>query len=544
MIVVNPIAIDETNFIGSSIAEPDLRTGEKEYVATPFDGYDISSNVSSADGIVKDRLSESYAVLNKSTKKVHWFNRYFSPTVTTTALLSNQRPYSIGSAPETWGLPSSGGTLLYISNEGLSTEVVSIELLIPHDPDLGGGSSSLNNAVDEYRAAGGVFNPIAHSVIDNPSGSGVLVYVLNNDGGTYSVVGLNNGPSGAFVFENLVINSSRTPVSIDCRRGKFSLLFSNSSESSISFFNSTFSSEQSNHLLSGSQLEKPCNGFTIDEIDGYKLIKSTNKTIYNINSNYQNGSDYVKGDQVIKAAIHKKYQCLITTTTDPEDGVDLVPPTWLLLGETNKWAMFDGINTYPSKADIDITVELRPIGVTNAVNVFTMANCKEVTITSSLPDAGETYTVTHNTSGKFDLVDFDLPPYENPLIEVTFTPEDGLEMSVGELVVGEATRIGVLLSGAISDRIDYSRYDYDEFGNLTFIKRPIVKYNTYPIRVMKQDAPGVELYLDEVSGKQAVWIGYIGNGDYLIARGNLERSPMTYNNPSIVEYAIKVRGSI
>ena len=117
-------------------------------------------------------------------------------------------------------------------------------------------------------------------------------------------------------------------------------------------------------------------------------------------------------------------------------------------------------------------------------------------------------------------------------------------MKIGEVVVGESKRLGTLLAGAVSDRTDYSRYTYDEFGNLEYVPRPIVKYNTYPIRIDKVDAPEIELYLDSLKGKLAVWIGDIGDGEYLTARGNLERSPMTYSNPTMIEYLIKVRGSI
>lgn len=545
MIVVNPIEVNESNLVSSSINEPDVFTGEAEWVSTPFDGFDVSSSISNPSSIAKSRINNYYGMADKSTKRIYWFDEYFNLVSTSDPFESYQQLTSIGASPSGSNADYRDATALYYSDPAGWF----IQILAYNVTDHGLlGSTSINNAVDDYINQGALgFNPIAHSTLFTGSGAEIMVYVLNKESESveeYRVIGLTNGPNGVLYFNSIISLNGRTPVSVDCRNGNYSIMFSSPSGTIISYYNSTFTTELSSHTATGVGIDNPCDGFTIDGSGGFRLINEATRKVYNLDSSYNNGSDYKEGDRVIKSAIHKKYQCLIQTSTDPEEGVGLIPPTWLELGATNKWAMFDGINTYPSISSSEVVVTVSPLGIANAVNVFTMANCKEVKIVTTLPDTGDTYMVTHDTSGKFDLVDFDLPPYENPLIEVTFTPEDGLQMSIGELVVGEATRIGVLLAGAVSDRINYSRYTYDEFGNRTYIRRPSVKYITYPIRVLKPDAPGVELFLDEISGKQAVWIGYIGDGDYLIVRGDLERSPMTYDNPSIIEYSLKVRGSI
>ncbi|CAH9015545.1 coil containing protein [Vibrio phage 137E35-1] len=529
MIVVDPIAINDSNFESSSIAEPDTTTGEKEWVNIPFDGYSIASYVDNPTNIDKGLYSNDYFVLNRSTKRVLRFNEYFSYEADAFPSFSNYAFQCIGmsnfsSSDPVTALFYGSGAVVQLYNEGLSGYIT---------------SPNFKSYLD---SSGITLN--AQSLFGRKDGSNNSLYILNKVGSsTYNVVKVNIFSSSTMgVRYNRALSTSRgTPRDIQFRDGKYSILFSSASGSSISFYNESFTTELSNHPITGSNPDQPYDAFTIGASGGFKLLKESTEKIYNVDSQYNHGSTYKVGDQVIKSAIHKKYQCLIDTTQDPEQGVDAVPPTWLELGATNRWAMFDGINTYQSEAVASIDVTVRPIGVAGAINIFNMENVDQVVITSSTPDTGDSYSETYDTTGKIDLVVFDFPPYENPFIRIEFT---GTNIKVGEVVVGTATRLGVLVAGAISDRIDYSRYTYDEFGNLTYVKRPIVKYITYPIRVMKIDAPGVERYLDGLQGKQAVWIGGIGDEDYLVVRGNLERSPMTYDNPSIVEYQIKVRGSI
>ncbi|AUR90087.1 coil containing protein [Vibrio phage 1.137.O._10N.261.46.B5] len=534
MIVVNPTYIDDSNFQSSTIQEPDLTTGESEWVSIPFDGYDISSRVDNPTNIFKGVDTNKYFVLNKSTKDILRFNQYFSYEKQVNVSFASESLQCVGVSD------FSSSEIVTVLFYGLGARV---QL---HNEELTGYITSPD--FKSYLDSSGI-TLNAQGLFGRQDGANSSLYILNQVGGsTFNVVKVNIFSSSTMgVRFNKTLTTSRgTPRDIQYRDGKYSVLFSSASGSSISFYDESFTTELSNHPITGSNPDQPYDAFTIGASGGFKLLKESTEKIYNVDSSYNHGSTYKVGDQVIKAAIHKKYQCLKDTVQDPEIGVGEIPPTWVELGATNRWAMFSGVNTYQSVYNGDVSIQLRPIGVTDSVNIFNMENVSSVQVTTSVPDTGDSYTQTYDVSGKYDLVIFDFPPFENPFVDIVFTKEplSTSSIKIGEIVVGESKRLGTLLAGAVSDRIDYSRYTYDEFGNLDYVPRPIVKYNTYPIRIEKVDAPAVELYLDGLKGKQAVWIGDIGDDEYLTARGNLERSPMTYSNPSMIEYLIKVRGSI
>ncbi|AUR95806.1 hypothetical protein NVP1213O_30 [Vibrio phage 1.213.O._10N.222.54.F10] len=526
MIVVNPTDIDESNFQSSTIQEPDLTTGEKEWVSSPFDGYDISAEAGSPSKVVNSFVYNIYYVWDSSSNALRFYDRYFNyqgsrqmthsaATVGRSGVTSND-VISIA-LDSTWSV--------YTSSRFSDTKI--------HDakPVLNGAGISSIDPV-------GMF-------FDRDESSTQSYYLLNKETDSKYVVIKFNGTSVVYQ-STLDISTYGTPRDITYRDGRYLILFSDASKTTIVEYDESFSVVVSSNQLTGNTIDQPYDSLTITFGAGYELLKTATRKIYSVDSSYNHGSSYKPGDEAIKSAIHKKYQCLIETIEDPETGVDNVPPTWAELGATNRWAMFSGINTYQSVYDGDISIQLRPLGIIDSFNIFNMENVSSVQVTTSVPDTGDSYTQTYDVSDKYDLVVFDLPPYENPFIDIVFTKEplSTSSMKIGEVVVGESKKLGTLLAGAVSDRIDYSRYTYDEFGNLEYVPRPIVKYNSYPIRIDKIDAPEVELYLDGIKGKLAVWIGDIGDGDYLIARGNLERSPMTYSNPSMIEYLIKVRGSI
>ncbi|AUR88989.1 hypothetical protein NVP1231O_37 [Vibrio phage 1.231.O._10N.261.49.F8] len=528
MIVVNPLTINNSNFKSSTIQEPDPTTGEQEWLSNPNTGFDISAQGGSPKWIVKGKSTSDYYIWDTVEHKLRVYDQFFN--------YIRESPYTLNLNIDCIGVDYTIGTGQCAMNGFQYMQLNEF------------AGTSLNiNLTGRLNAFGiTTLNPVAvfATVTDN---SNRVIHIINR-------VSLSEYRLIKYDFQNdLLLSNTQldtathgTPVDMTYRRGSYMVLYSTPTNTEIVFYNETFTIEISTNQVTGDVSDQPFDSLTIDGVNGYHLLKTSSLMVYSVTSDFRVLSSYAVGDQVIKAAIHKKYQCLIETTEDPEVGVSAVPPTWLDIGATNRWAMFDGISTYQSSYGSDVTVEVRPIGIVDSINMFNMENVSSVQVTSSIPDTGDSYTQTYDVSGKYDLVIFDFPPFENPFVDIVFTKEplSTSSIKIGEIVVGESKRLGTLLAGAVSDRIDYSRYTYDEFGNLDYVPRPIVKYNTYPIRIEKVDAPAVELYLDGLKGKQAVWIGDIGDDEYLTARGNLERSPMTYSNPSMIEYLIKVRGSI
>ena len=280
--------------------------------------------------------------------------------------------------------------------------------------------------------------------------------------------------------------------------------------------------------------------------------------LLNNNAIIRNDNAYKPQDQTILTSTHRKYQCATETRDNPVDGIAKVPPTWIDIGPTNKWALFDEKTTETTKSAGNYTIQLKPTTNTDMIAMMNVSGATQAQITCTSARAGVVYTKTVNLLNIDAITDFyswffyelakepeftllDIPIYSDLTIDIVIT---GTDLEIGRLVVGRQKSIGKVLAGLSSDRKDYSSVSFDSFGNETNITRPIVRQTTYPVLVEKKLAPALENYLDDIRGEPLFWIGYIGDGQYKNTFGRIERSPMVYNNLSHVEYSIKVRGSI
>jgi hypothetical protein len=283
-------------------------------------------------------------------------------------------------------------------------------------------------------------------------------------------------------------------------------------------------------------------------------------TLTPFSETFTNLGSYKKGDEVIVSSVHRKYRCLVSETFDyPVDGAtEDASATWIDIGPTNKWAMFDEKTTTSTIDGTSFSMTFNPVNYVNAMAFFNVAGTESINIT--VKDAGGTerynedfalidispiydyytYFFYQNTSND-ELVADDLPPYYDPEITVTFT---GNTISVGAMVMGFANQIGTALTDTQTDTLDYSRQEYDVFGELTYIERPVVKLNTYEVLADKTINPYIQNLIKKLIGKNTLWIGDIGGGQKLITYGRYERSPIPFTMPNDVRYSITVRGSI
>lgn len=258
---------------------------------------------------------------------------------------------------------------------------------------------------------------------------------------------------------------------------------------------------------------------------------------------------YFQGESAIKQLNHMRYSATTTTRDDPELGASKIPPTWVAVGPTNKYAMFDASTSQKSFFGSGAKqVVLNDVPLSNALGLFAISGIDSVTLTVKDQGGATLHTETKSTldqSGAFndlsvsDLL-FEYPPFSDTDITVSFT---GSDMYVGAVAVGLAEEIGTAVAGTALGDTDYSTLEYDEFGNTKYIERPIVPYHTFQVDVDKAFAMAVARKIQSVRGVNAVWIADIGEAESLVALGRCERSPITYDNPSLVSYSIKVRGT-
>lgn len=269
---------------------------------------------------------------------------------------------------------------------------------------------------------------------------------------------------------------------------------------------------------------------------------------------------YKNGDRVILTSNHTVYQCLSDTFDNPLIGAtDDATATWIEVGPTNKWAMFDNLQNTKTLSDSDFTVTLNPVTYVNTLAVFGFSGVTSIRI--EVDDSGgsniydKTFTASdfsaiydHYTYVFYQIVALekliaeDLPPLPNTTIRVTFT---GSNMQIGEIVHGFAINVGTLVAeGTKSDRFRYREQQYNEFGYPVGAAPIVVELNTYDVLVPKINNPAIQKLLDKVTGKNTLWVGDIGGGQRLITYGFFERSPIPFSMPNDINYQITVRASV
>lgn len=191
-------------------------------------------------------------------------------------------------------------------------------------------------------------------------------------------------------------------------------------------------------------------------------------------------ADYVVGDRVIR-------QHAIYEAAADHAGVDPVnDPTarWIRIGATNKFRAFDGYLTEPTQATQSLSYTFRLGQSNNAIALLNMT-AGALNIAAVSDSEGHVFTrdiQLISTENVFDLYSYfhapielisdfvidDLPLFGD--IEVTVTLSGG-EISVGQIVLGNAEVLGAAKFGTSVSFKDYSTKDRDTFGNAIVLER-------------------------------------------------------------------------
>lgn len=253
---------------------------------------------------------------------------------------------------------------------------------------------------------------------------------------------------------------------------------------------------------------------------------------------------------------HRVYEVLAESTSDaPLAGLVTVPPTWLDLGVTNRWRMFDDkVGSVTSHAGT-VDVELRPGQVFNAVALLNLTG-RDAVVTMTDPVDGVVYErdlqlvdagVTNWYDWFFapigrqaDFVLLDLPAYGTATLRVRVENADDTA-AVGELVLGRQVELGVALYGTGVGIIDYSRKSTDEFGVTTVVKRDYSKRCEFDVAVDTELVGYVQRTLAGIRARPVVWIGDDAHEATLVY-GYYRDFSISISTPSYSDATITVEG--
>jgi hypothetical protein len=268
---------------------------------------------------------------------------------------------------------------------------------------------------------------------------------------------------------------------------------------------------------------------------------------------------YTLGTRRILTSTHKIYEVVAdpSTSDNPLDGIAATPATWIEVQPTNRWAMFDNVNSTVSTSD-NLTVSLTPGKVAAGLAAFGVS-AESVNITCVSASAGEVYNRNIGMLNNDAVSDWytyffepiisidqfiltDIPAYSDLTTTITLS---GTNNKIGTLVVGNVIDLGVALYGTNWQGLDFSKKERDQFGNVVLSQGRTADRLDYNIHTDKGRFGYVKQQLRLLTGVPSVWIGnpYDVN-DGTAVFGYYVDNQINISNPSKLDVSITVESFI
>lgn len=245
------------------------------------------------------------------------------------------------------------------------------------------------------------------------------------------------------------------------------------------------------------------------------------------------------------------------TSTSPEVAGDGDIPTWLDIAPTNAHAMFDDKWGTQTIAANSLTVSLTPGCVVDSmVGLNLLGN--QVTITCTVggaviytkviplqTDIGVYDWATYFLApivAQDDVVATDLLPYYTQTI--TFTIEGPAAVGIGNIVLGNQVKLGVLEASPKAGIIDFGTKERDKYGNISFVEGEYSKRFGGRLVTESNFVDQLAAILAQVRSKPVVWIGAGGMYSSLIVWGTFKDFEVDIAYPTISYCTITIEGLV
>jgi len=271
---------------------------------------------------------------------------------------------------------------------------------------------------------------------------------------------------------------------------------------------------------------------------------------------------YNLGDIRIQSVTHRKYRVVSdpSTTIEPKVGVLTTPASWVDIGPTNAWAMFDDENGTQSTETSSLVVELTPSKPFNSVSGFNITGATSIVVIVTDPTEGVVYTKSidmidnSNVTGWYmyyfspivnitRFILLDLPAYLSGVIKITIV--GSADIGVGTIVYGAQSELGVALYGTSWQALDFSVKERDEFGSYTITRRRSSDLLDYDCYLETSKFGYVKNQLASLSTIPTVWVGNENDiNDGTAVFGYYKDSQINISSPQIMDMTIQVEGLI
>lgn len=275
-------------------------------------------------------------------------------------------------------------------------------------------------------------------------------------------------------------------------------------------------------------------------VDDTNLLSSS--LAENDYAQWNSSTTYSIGDRVIVIDngaspieyVHKIYESLENTNTNfyPPNQ----PTKWIEVGPTNKWAVFDESGGTKSVGTTSMSWTIAT-GRIDSVAFLEMENVTSVQVQGYSPSEGspgivfdETYNLPDGAvvtnwfeyffstiSLQSELIVSDIPLYQD--LELTITVNGADQISVGNIILGLSTEIGITSLGARSGIVDYSRKEVDTFGRATLVKRRFSKRMNIDILLDNSSVDSIQYLLSDLRATPTLWVAAKGTYEALTIFG-------------------------
>lgn len=207
------------------------------------------------------------------------------------------------------------------------------------------------------------------------------------------------------------------------------------------------------------------------------------------------------------------------------------PVNWLEIGPTNRWRMFDVLRNSQTEHLTPLVVELLPNKRINSIALLGLD--AEHVLIEMLLDGEAVYSreidlIERQTLGwsdyffgEFSTLSgfplFDLPPYTAAMVRITISRVSG-SVKCGSLVIGNSQYIGEAQHSAVSDALNFSRVERDDFGNTRLVPRRSIPKTDQTLHFDPAATKRLMSLREELNAVPAVWSGVDDPGhDYFEA---------------------------
>ena len=271
---------------------------------------------------------------------------------------------------------------------------------------------------------------------------------------------------------------------------------------------------------------------------------------------------YNTGVKRINTTTHRVYEVVAIPSTgdDPTIGVLATPPTWVDIGPTNKWAMFDDVIGTVSTENLTLTVVLDPDKVVNGVAGFNISGATSINVTMTDPAEGVVYNNNLSMLDNSSVIDYyeyffepivnitsfvllDLPAYIHAT--TSFTVNGSANVSVGTFVYGNQVSLGVTNHGTGLQLLDFNIKERDAFGNFKVTTdRRTAKMVDYDVTIPTNKIGYVYNTLANLTTKAAVWVGTSDTDDSTLVYGYYRNMNINIGAPTISSATINIEGLV